>query len=150
MRVEIRSQQSHRVDHTVAEVWGALQRVDDYPRWWPWLRRLDAEAVRTGDVWSCTVQPPVPYSLRFQVHLGDVIEQDDTYDVHATVDGDIVGTAHLHLAPADGACEITLASVLRPESLPLQLVATFTPWIARFGHDRVLDAGIEQFRRRAW
>lgn len=148
--MEIRSDHSHHIDRTVDEVWETLQRVDDYRRWWPWLRRLDAEAVRTGEVWACTVQPPLPYTLRFEIVLLDVVEGDDTYEVDATVDGDIAGSAHLSLAPVDGGSEVALTSVLRPANGPLRLVATFTPWIARFGHDRIIDAGIEQFRRRAW
>lgn len=102
------------------------------------------------------MQPPLPYTLRFDIALDEVSAADDRAGddivcrVAATVDGDIRGSASLVLSPSGGGCDIELCSVLRPASRALQLVSGLAPRMARFGHDRVIDAGITQFRRRAW
>ncbi len=145
--MEIHSDHSHRVPATSAEVWDAISRTDDYRRWWPWLRRLDADGLRSGAVWHCTVQPPLPYTLRFDIALDDVDDRD--HRVEASVSGEIVGSAALRLRPSDDGCEIELSSVLRPASRTLQVVSRLAPWMARFGHDWVIDTGLKQFRRRA-
>lgn len=144
--MEIRSDTTHRFDRPVDEVWDAIGRTSQYRDWWPWLRRLDANGLVTGDAWRCTVQPPLPYTLRFTIVIGDV---EPGVRATATVDGDIVGSAALDLGPADGGTELRLSSTLRPENRPLRLVSTLAPWMARFGHDWVINTGLEQFRRRA-
>ncbi|MDE0805563.1 MAG: SRPBCC family protein [Acidimicrobiales bacterium] len=148
--MEIRSEHTHHVGRSVDEVWDAINRVDDYRVWWPWLRRFAAEGVVEGDEWRCTVQPPLPYSLRFTISIDDVEIGPDERRVAATVAGDIVGTATLRLSPSDRGCAIDLGSVLRPDNRALQVVSKIAPWMARSGHDWVIRTGLHQFRRRAW
>lgn len=144
----VRSDRSYRFDRSAEEVWEAIGRVDDYRRWWPWLRRFEAVGLVPGDRWTCTVRPPVPYALRFTVTLDDV---EPLTAVMATVSGDIGGTAELTLSPtSDGAgCSIRLVSALDPCGPALRTVTRAAPWLARFGHDWVLDTGLGQFHRRA-
>lgn len=144
--MEVRSDRTYRFDADVSEVWDAFGRVEDYRRWWPWLSRLDAEGLVSGDRWDCTVRPPVPYLLRFVISLDDV---EPLRHITATVSGDIVGHAHLALDDSHDGCEVRLASSLAPRSATLRAVTTLTPWLARFGHDWVLDTGLRQFRDRA-
>lgn len=148
--MEIRSQHTHHVDRALDDVWEALERVDDYRSWWPWLRRLDAGGLRQGDQWRCTVQPPLPYSLRFTISIDEVVRATDERRVAATVSGDIVGSALLELAASDEGCRIDLSSALRPENKALQVVSRLAPWMARYGHDWVIGTGLDQFRKRAW
>lgn len=145
--MQIRSDQTHVVDHPVADVWEAIGRTDEFRSWWPWLRRLEARGLVDGDEWQCTVQPPVPYSLDFVVELTEVHERAF---IAASIRGDIVGTAALRLwADGDG-CALRLQSALEPSNRALQVVSTLAPWMARFGHDWVIRTGLAQFRRRAW
>ena len=145
--MQIRSDQTHVVERSVAEVWDAIGRTEDFRSWWPWLRRLDASGVIEGDEWRCTVQPPLPYVLRFTIEIDEV---EDGRRVSAIVTGDIVGTAELWLSAVDDGCSVRLASVLEPSNRALKLVSGLAPWMARFGHDWVVRTGLDQFRRRAW
>lgn len=128
------------------ELWEAMVRVDDYPDWWPWLRHFEATAVEPGDRWRCRVQPPLPYSLTFDVTIADVVA---TERVTATITGEITGTARLDLADHPGGSEIRLTSALAPSNRLLKAVALAARPVVRFGHDWVLDTGARQFGERA-
>ena len=128
------------------EVWGRICTVDDYRSWWPWLRRFDAEALAAGAEWSCEVQPPLPYLVRFRVAIERV---DEPSLVHALVLGDVVGDATLELEETEEGCRAVLHSALAPGNAALRLVSRFASPLARFGHDWVLDSGARQFIARA-
>ncbi|WP_436795020.1 SRPBCC family protein [Actinospongicola halichondriae] len=145
--MQIRSDRSHHFDRSAAEVWEALTRTDDYRSWWPWLRRLDGAAMEAGAEWECTVQPPLPYVLRFAIAIDEV---DEALRVTASVHGDIRGTAELTLSETDAGCDVRLASVLEPANRGLQVISTLAPPVARFGHDWIVRTGVDQFRRQAW
>jgi uncharacterized protein YndB with AHSA1/START domain len=144
--VEVRSRREYRFDAPAAAVWEALGRVEDYRSWWPWLRRFDAPGLVEGASWRCTIRPPLPYSLRLTVHLEEVQQHAH---IAATVTGDVEGDATIDLHADEDGCVVELRSALAPSGRPMRTVARFTPWIARFGHDWVLDTGLRQFRRRA-
>lgn len=127
------------------ELWAAISSVEDYRRWWPWLRRLDAEALVVGDRWSATVQPPLPYSLQFAIDLVEVVPPSL---VAATVSGDVVGTARLEVEPDGQGCRARLVSALSPGNRYLQAVAVMARPLVRYGHDWVLDTGARQFTRQ--
>lgn len=144
--VEIRSDHTHRFEASAADVWEAIGRTDQFRQWWPWLRRFDAEGLVEGDRWQCTVQPPLPYALRFSITLDEV---EPNVRAAATVGGDISGAAELTVTPTDVGCELRLLSTLRPDNRALEVVSNLAPWMARFGHDWVIRTGLAQFRRRA-
>lgn len=146
-RSAVRSDRRFRFDVEPAVTWDALTSVESYQRWWPWLRRFEAAGFEPGATWRCTVQPPLPYSLRFELRLEEV--EAERYAT-ALVDGDIRGHAALELSPTgDGATEVRLVSVLAPASGVLRAVTRVAAPVARYGHDWVLDAGLRQFRQRA-
>jgi uncharacterized protein YndB with AHSA1/START domain len=131
------------------EVWRRISDVGAYRQWWPWLRRFEAHGLTVGEVWHCQVKPPMPYSVRFSVHIEEVVTSQF---VRARVSGDVMGTAELHLEDADVGEEgsvATLSSVLAPASRTLQLVATVASPAARFGHDFILDSGARRFIARS-
>ena len=130
-----------------AEVWEALTRTGMYTAWWPWLRRLDAVGLVAEDVWSCHVQPPLPYSLRFTITLDEVV---DGRSVRATVAGEIVGSARVELLPAGPAATVVhFVSDLAPAAGALRAFAAVARPLVAWGHDWVIDQGIRQFRGRA-
>ena len=128
------------------ELWSAMARTDGYQEWWPWLHRFAAEGLVTGDVWRCTVRPPVPYALRFTVTI-DAAEPPRL--VRATVDGDIRGTASLDVSARGEGSEARLVSVLSPSGIVLRAVSVAARPVVRHGHDWVLDTGLRQFSARA-
>jgi len=142
----IRSDRLFIFDQPPDRVWEAMGRTSAYTRWWPWLRRLDAAGLVTGDVWSCHIQPPLPYFLRFTITLDEVVPKEFA---RATVAGDITGTAAFTLAPTgDGGSEGRLVSDLAPASAVLRAFAVVARPLVVWGHDWVLAEGIRQFRAR--
>ncbi len=147
--VLVRSDRRHRFPVEPDVLWAAMARVDRYPEWWPWLRRFEGRHLAVGDVWTCTVQPPLPWTLRFQIEIDEVVPATL---VTAVVSGDVRGTARVELAAlerADGhpaSCEARLVSELAPGNSVLRSVARLARPLVRFGHDWVLDTGARQFR----
>jgi uncharacterized protein YndB with AHSA1/START domain len=135
-----------RFDADRRTVWAAMCRVGQFPSWWPWLRRFEGAELRTGSVWSCVIQPPVPYAVHVTVALDQVVAPAL---VAATVAGDVSGTARLLLEDERDGCRALLTSTLTPEQGLLRAVATLAPPVARFGHDWVLGTGARQFAERA-
>jgi hypothetical protein len=140
--MEVASDRRFPVDADPDTVWAALCTVDDYRTWWPWLREFDARALATGEVWHCTVQPPLPYRLRFTIAIDEVRASER---VTATLSGDLVGTADLELAARGAGSELRLVSRLAPVSSVARGVARVVPPVARYGHDWVLRTGLRQF-----
>jgi hypothetical protein len=127
-------------------VWSLINGVERYRSWWPWLRQFEGGGLSAGDERYCTVQPPVPYVVRFRVGIDEV---EPPSLVHAQVLGDVVGHATLVLEPAPDGCVAVLHSSLAPGNTALALVSRFAAPIAKFGHDWVLDSAARQFIARA-
>ncbi len=144
--MRIRSDRRHRFPVAPDDLWRAMEQVEDYPTWWPWLRHFDGGGLRSGTMWSAVVQPPLPYRLRFDLHL---VEVEAPRLVTAHVTGDIVGTARIEITRIDTGSELHLVSELAPASSALRAVAQVAAPVARFGHEWVLDAGLRQFRDHA-
>jgi uncharacterized protein YndB with AHSA1/START domain len=144
--VRIRSDQRHAFDVPPAELWAAMARVHDYRAWWPWLREFEAGSLAEGARWSAVVRPPLPYRLRFDLQLHDVVAP---HHVSAEVTGDIEGTARIEIAGVGGGATLHVVSELAPANGVLRSVMRLAPPVARFGHDWVLDTGLRQFKDRA-
>lgn len=137
---------SYRFPLPPDELWSVVARVDDYQSWWPWLRGFDADQLAAREVWRCHVQPPLPYSVRFAVSLDEV---DAPTTVRASITGDVVGDARLHIAAHPDGSEARLVSCLEPGNGFLKVVARLAGPVVRYGHDWVLDSGARQFSTRA-
>jgi hypothetical protein len=145
--VELASDRRYRFDADPDEVWAALADTARYLSWWPWLTSFDGRRLAGGEAWRCAVRPPLGYTLRFTIHLDDVVSPSL---VTARLSGELVGTARLELAPG-GDCAGTalrLASRLRPGQRGFGVLAALARPVVRRGHDWVLDTGARQFARR--
>ena len=129
-----------------AEVWRVLASVGDYPAWWPWLRRFDAARLADGERWSCTVKPPLPYTVSFDLVLRDVVARRS---VAADVEGEIVGSARVDLHPQGSGTELALVSDLEPSRTFLVGLSRLAGPVARFGHEFVIDSALDQFANHA-
>lgn len=144
--VRLRSDRRYRFDDAPDELWARLVDVTSYPHWWPWLREFDGTELAAGEIWRCTVQPPLPYRVHFAVHLDRV---EPRTAVAATVTGEIVGHADLTIT-ADGAgTAVRLVADLGPDRRALRALSVAFRPLVRFGHNWVLDTGAEQFAARA-
>jgi hypothetical protein len=141
-RVTIRSERLCCFPASVEQVWKQLSRVEDYTRWWPWLRRFDAAGLVSGDEWRCTVRPPLPYSLRGVVRIEHVARPTL---VVAAVSGDLAGRCRLELGHHPDGTEVRLASELTAVGGPITVVSRLLPSLARWAHDRILDTATHQF-----
>jgi hypothetical protein len=128
------------------DLWAHLGDVRAYPSWWSWLRSFDATRLAAGERWQCTVQPPLPYRVRFDVHL-DVVEPCER--IEARVSGDIAGTASLVIVGHGNASAVRLRSDLAPDSTWLRVASALFGPVVRHGHQWVLDTGARQFTDRA-
>ena len=129
-------------EESVDSLWWRISQVEDYTRWWPWLRRFDPGAgLVDGASWRCEVAPPLPYVVRFRLELVVV----GPGEVHTSVRGDIRGEAHLVLRDHDQGCSARLHSRLAPAHPVLRGAGRVARPVVEWGHDWVLDQGLRQF-----
>jgi len=145
--VEVRSDRWFEFAVGPAELWTALTGVDRYRSWWPWLHRFEGTSFAEGARWRCAVRAPLGYPVRFEVVLERVVEGRSAA---ASVAGDIAGRARLDVEAAGAGSRLHLESTLASERWLLRAIARLAPPVARFGHDRLLDTGVRQFRIRAF
>ena len=129
-------------------LWGALSRTDQFPQWWTWLREFDGGPLVEGAAARCVVRAPMPYSLRFTVHV-DHVEPERLVDTR--VSGDLAGAARLEIEPVGGGLESEARLVWSVEVRDpiLRSASLVARPLMEWGHDWVVSAGVMQFRRRA-
>ncbi len=142
----LRTDRSYPLDDPPAVVWRALESMEDYRRWWPWLRSFDARRLGAGDRWSARIRVPMPWDLRFRLDLRSV---SPPRRVEAVLHGDIEGTASVTVAAVGAGSTIRLQSALAPRHRMLRAVNRFLPAVSRRVHDRVVDTAFRQFADRA-
>ncbi|MBK5287127.1 MAG: SRPBCC family protein [Acidimicrobiia bacterium] len=128
------------------ELWAALTRTDEYPRWWSWLREFEADAIRPGVTARCRIQAPLPYSLRCDIRVDRVVPGSV---IETTVSGDLRGPARLEVAPATTGSTARLVWSVDLTDPVLSRAARFGRPLMAWAHDTVVATGVEQFRRRA-
>jgi Polyketide cyclase / dehydrase and lipid transport len=141
--VELRSERHYSIDAPRGAVWAALTRVGEYEQWWPWLAAFDGGRLAPGERWRCAVKPPLPYTVRFEIHLVEVV---DGHVARAEIGGDIAGRAEVIVVDRGDRSELQLRSELVAVRGMPRLLARWARPIAVRGHDWVLDAGADQFR----
>ncbi len=127
-------------------VWGSIERGDRFESWWAWLRefRIEGGRLEDGAVLHGVVSPPVPYQMRIRV----VLEQCTASSrIDATVHGDLEGNATLLLEPDGDGTEATVAWTIEMMQRPMRLAARVAHPVLRWGHDRVVDATVDGYRR---
>ena len=126
--------------------WATISRTGDYKSWWPWLRQFEADGFRQGSHWQAVIQSPLPYVLRVDLVLDEVVVCER---LAASVTGDLQGTAELDLAPTESGSAIDIEWDMRPRSRAMQMAAVLARPLLRWSHEWVLARGLDQFRRRA-
>jgi uncharacterized protein YndB with AHSA1/START domain len=130
-------------------VWAALSRTEDYRRWWPWLREFSGDGLVPGGRTTCAVRAPVPYTLRFTVTVTELVPGER---VEAVVDGDLSGPARLEVAGFGARwrdSQVRLVWEVELQRPVLRAAARFGRPVMDWGHDWVVNTGIEQFCRLA-
>jgi uncharacterized protein YndB with AHSA1/START domain len=131
---------------TPEQLWEAISEPRRFEAWWAWLGqlRVEGDGLSDGTVLTGTVSPPVPYRMRVTVRL-ERCERPAHID--ATVDGDLRGTARLHLEPTSGGTSAEVAWRIEMMQRPMRLAARLAGPLLRWGHDRVVEMTVHGFRR---
>lgn len=129
------------------ELWSAIERLDQFERWWGWLGHLqvDGTGLQEGSVLRGIVSPPVPYRMRINVELTRSVRAEL---IDAVVSGDLAGEAHLRLRPDGEGTVAVVAWSLEMLQRPMRLAARVAYPLLRWGHDRVVEATVSSFRRQ--
>ena len=130
-----------------AELWVAIERFDQFERWWGWLGNLtiDGGGLQAGARLIGTVAPPLPYRMRVIVNF-ERCEHERSVD--AEVSGDLAGPAHLRLHPTDTGTDAEVDWSLEMRQLPMRIAARVAYPLLRWGHDQVVEATVNGFRRQ--
>ncbi len=128
------------------EVWAIISRTDRFEDWWGWLREFETEGsgLETGSVLRGVVVPPLPYRMRLEVVLADSARPRR---IDAVVNGDLRGTATLTFATDAGGTEATVSWTIEMMQKPMRLAARLAYPLLRWGHDLVVQATVDNFRR---
>jgi len=132
---------------SVAHLWATMARIDCYSSWWSWLDEFssDGAALEQGTVLHGVVVPPLPYRMRLDVVLEDCVPERS---ITALVHGDLEGAARITFDGNDVEARAHATWTVEMMQRPMRLAARIAPPLLRWGHDRVVDATVDGFRRR--
>ncbi len=127
-------------------MWDVLEHTERFESWWGWLHELrrDGGTLQAGSGLYGVVSPPVPYEMRVRVVL-DRCVRPERIDAH--VEGDLEGSAGLLLEPRGDGSRATVSWTIEMKQRPMRLAARLAPPLMRWGHDRVVEATVQGFRR---
>jgi len=146
--ITFHSDRSWRFDVGRDRLWDRITTTDEYTQWWPWLQAFEPDGgVVPGQRWTCTVAPPLPYRVRFEVHFVDVVPG---HHVESTVSGDIGGHARLTIDDDGDGTRARLVSDLHPTNRLLRGFGLVARPLVEYGHNWILDEGRRQFAERAF
>jgi hypothetical protein len=130
----------------VEQLWVTMTRLECYPSWWSWLHEFSVDGVglETGSELHGVVVPPLPYRMRLDIVIYESIPQRS---LRALVHGDLEGTAQLNLHSDGTATHVHAVWTIEMMQLPMRLAARIGYPLLQWGHDRVVDATVEGFRR---
>lgn len=136
------------LDMPPAAVWVALDRFDQYERWWHWLSELTVEGdgLGVGSVLHGVVSPPVPYRMRIDV---TILASTRPRSIDARVSGDLVGPASLRLRRAGSGTAAEVAWTIEMMQLPMRMASRVAHPVLEWGHDRVVEWTVGGFARHA-
>jgi uncharacterized protein YndB with AHSA1/START domain len=127
-------------------VWQAIERFERFETWWGWLEefRIEGAGLVDGAELHGVVSPPLPYHMRLCVIL-DRCSRPKSID--ATIHGDLEGTARLRLEPDHDGTRAEVAWTIEMIQRPMRLAARVAYPLLRWGHDRVVEMTVVDFRR---
>jgi hypothetical protein len=131
---------------SVAQLWAQLVQVDRFSSWWTWLSEFSVEGsgFARGTVLHGVVAPPLPYRMRLDVVLD---ECDPEQRITASVHGDLQGAARLTFDGDGGEARAHATWTIEMMQRPMRVAARIAHPLLRWGHDRVVDATVDGFRR---
>jgi hypothetical protein len=131
---------------SVARVWEMMGRFEFFPSWWGWLREFSVEGhdLARGTVLHGVVVPPLPYRMRLDVALDECVPREH---IAAFVHGDLEGVAKLTFDGDDSEALVHATWTIEMMQPPMRMAAKFAHPLLQWGHDRVVEATVDGFRR---
>ncbi len=128
-------------------LWTSIEHGERFEAWWAWLRefRLEGPGLEAGAVLHGVVSPPVPYAMRIRVELDRCVRPER---IDATVHGDLEGPACLVLEPDGAGTVAEVAWTVEMTQRAMRLAARFAHPLMRWGHDLVVEATVNGYRRQ--
>jgi hypothetical protein len=126
-------------------IWDGLERTENFPLWWTWLRDFDIEGrpLAPGSVLHGVVCPPLPYRMGLTVKVDECARPRL---LRAQVHGDLEGEAGLMLEQEGAGTRATAAWTIEMMQPPMRLAARVARPLLQWGHDRVVEATVASFR----
>lgn len=127
-------------------LWATISRLEAFPSLWTWLHdfSFDGDGLNAGTVLHGVVAPPLPYRMRLDVRL-DACEYERS--ISASVHGDLEGSALLTFEGDNGCTHAHARWTLEIMQRPMRLAARFAFPLLQWGHDHVVAATVDSFRR---
>lgn len=120
-----------------ATVYGALERIEDYPRWWPQVREVARLDDTTGIV---TIRSVLPYDLTFTLREGRRDRENGVLE--AGLSGDIDGWARWTVTDLGAhGCAAHYEQEADVRARPLRVLAVPGRPLFRANHALMLRAG---------
>jgi hypothetical protein len=131
----------------LARLWETVRQLDQFTSWWTWLQDfwVEGTGLERGTILHGIVAPPVPYRMRIDVVLEDCVAEER---IVALVHGDLEGPATLTFEGDDGESRAHAAWRLEMMQRPMRIAARVAHPLLKWGHDRVVDATVTDFRRQ--
>ena len=131
---------------SVAVLWATMVQVDRFSSWWSWLREFSVEGtgLEHGTVLHGVVAPPLPYRMRLEILIDECVPERR---ITALVHGDLEGAARLMFDGDDAETRAHAMWTIEMMQRPMRVAARVAYPLLRWGHDRVVDATVEGFRR---
>ncbi|HEX8940403.1 MAG TPA: SRPBCC family protein [Candidatus Limnocylindrales bacterium] len=124
-------------------VWAALTDVRSWPRWWPWLKRVetlrDASADDgVGAIHRNTVRAPAGYGFVYDTEITSV---DHLRRIDVDSRGDIAGRGRFLLQPrSDGTLYLAFAWLVATPKRWMSFLAPIARPAFGWNHDRMMRA----------
>jgi hypothetical protein len=127
-------------------IWDALEEVDQFALWWPWLEefRLEGDSLAAGTVLHGVVAPPLPYRMRIQIEL---TRCEKPGIIEALVHRDLEGEASIALYPQGVGAHVDVAWTVEMMQRPMRLADRMAHPVLKRGHDLVVENTVAEFRR---
>ena len=133
---------------SVERLWLTIASLDQFSSWWGWLHDYTVEGtgLEAGTVLHGVVAPPLPYRMRLDVVLGECVQKRS---IVADVHGDLEGAARLTFRGDENCATAHATWTIEMMQRPMRLAARCAHPLLRWGHDHVVEATVDGFRRRA-
>ena len=129
-----------------AEVWRAIEEVDQFESLWSWLEEfsVDGGSLASGSVLHGVVAPPLPYRMRIRVEL---TECEPCRRIDALVHGDLEGDAQLEIRDSETGSSVDVHWTVEMMQRPMRMASRFAHPLLQWGHDAVVALTVAGFRR---